>query len=83
MKSSLIINYSSLKASIGLTLDAFFAGIYPAITPEKISNNVAPIAAIEDIYELNIGHSIIAQSVFSGLEKAVRDMKQIMLDARR
>ena len=46
-------------------------------------HNVAPIAAIKDIYELNIGHSIIAQSVFSGLEKAVRDMKQIMLDARR
>lgn len=46
-------------------------------------HNVAPIAAIEDIYELNIGHSIIAQSVFSGLAKAVADMKSIMLEARR
>ena len=45
-------------------------------------HNVAPIAAIEDIYELNIGHSIIAQSVFCGLAKAVSDMKAIMLAAR-
>lgn len=45
-------------------------------------HNVAPIAAIEDIYELNIGHSIIAQSVFDGLAKAVADMKQIMRAAR-
>jgi len=46
-------------------------------------HNVAAIAAIEDIYELNIGHSIIARAVFTGLETAVRDMKQIMLEARR
>lgn len=45
-------------------------------------HNVAAIAAIEDIYELNIGHSIIARAVFTGLETAVRDMKQIMLEAR-
>lgn len=46
-------------------------------------HNVAPIAAIDDIYELNIGHSIISQAVFSGLDKAVADMKKIMIDARR
>jgi pyridoxine 5-phosphate synthase len=46
-------------------------------------HNVAAIAAIEDIYELNIGHSIIARAVFTGIEKAVADMKQIMLEARR
>ena len=46
-------------------------------------HNVAAIAAIKDIYELNIGHSIIARAVFTGLETAVRDMKQIMLEARR
>jgi len=45
-------------------------------------HNVSPIAAIEDIYELNIGHSIIARSVFVGLEKAVAQMKQLMLEAR-
>lgn len=37
--------------------------------------NVAPIAAISGIHELNIGHSIIADSVFVGLDQAVKDMK--------
>lgn len=37
--------------------------------------NVAPIAQIDGIYELNIGHSIIADSVFMGLENAVKAMK--------
>ncbi|MHA3063447.1 pyridoxine 5'-phosphate synthase [Acinetobacter sp. ANC 4641] len=38
-------------------------------------NNIAPIAAIPQIHELNIGHSIIADSVFVGLEQAVQQMK--------
>ncbi|MHA3054339.1 pyridoxine 5'-phosphate synthase [Acinetobacter sp. ANC 4633] len=38
-------------------------------------DNVAPIAAIPQIHELNIGHSIIADSVFVGLEQAVQQMK--------
>lgn len=46
-------------------------------------HNVMPIAALPEIYELNIGHSIIGRAVFDGLNKAVADMKQIMLDARR
>ena len=37
--------------------------------------NVAAIAAIPQIHELNIGHSLIAESVFVGLEQAVQDMK--------
>ncbi|MDQ8952019.1 pyridoxine 5'-phosphate synthase [Acinetobacter rudis] len=37
--------------------------------------NVKPIAAIAEIHELNIGHSIIAESVFVGLSQAVQDMK--------
>ncbi|MET1254750.1 pyridoxine 5'-phosphate synthase [Aliikangiella maris] len=45
-------------------------------------HNVAEIAAIKEIYELNIGHSIIARAVFSGLASAVADMKTIMLNAR-
>jgi pyridoxine 5-phosphate synthase len=44
--------------------------------------NVQAIAAITDIAELNIGHAIVAQAVFSGWQKAVRDMKAIMLRAR-
>ena len=45
-------------------------------------HNVAPIAAIPEIIELNIGHAIIAQSVFDGLACAVREMKRLMLAAR-
>ncbi len=45
--------------------------------------NVKPIAAIEEIIELNIGHAIIARAVIDGLDKAVRDMKMLMLEARR
>ncbi|OOZ37379.1 pyridoxine 5'-phosphate synthase [Solemya velesiana gill symbiont] len=41
-------------------------------------HNVQAIAAIEGIRELNIGHSIIARAIFSGLDKAVSDMKRLM-----
>lgn len=44
--------------------------------------NVAKIAAIPQINELNIGHSIIAESVFVGLEQAVKDMKAAIQAAR-
>jgi pyridoxine 5-phosphate synthase len=44
--------------------------------------NVQPIAAIDEIVELNIGHSIVAQAVFDGLSAAVSNMKQLMLEAR-
>jgi len=46
-------------------------------------HNVKPIAAIPELVELNIGHSIIARSMFTGLKQAVADMKQLMLEARR
>jgi pyridoxine 5-phosphate synthase len=45
-------------------------------------HNVGPIAAIEEIVELNIGHAIVARAVFDGLARAVRDMKDLMLAAR-
>lgn len=44
--------------------------------------NVKPIAAIEEIIELNIGHAIIARAAIDGLDKAVRDMKRLMIEAR-
>ncbi|MDX2273160.1 MAG: pyridoxine 5'-phosphate synthase [Cyanobacteriota bacterium] len=40
--------------------------------------NVAPVAAIVGMEELNIGHSIISRAVLVGLERAVREMKQAM-----
>lgn len=45
-------------------------------------HNVEPIAKIPEIVELNIGHSIIARAVFSGLDAAVRDMKALIRNAR-
>jgi pyridoxine 5-phosphate synthase len=40
--------------------------------------NVKPIASIDGMYELNIGHSIIARAIMVGLEQAVRDMKRLV-----
>ena len=41
-------------------------------------DNVMPVAKIEHMEELNIGHSIISRAVMVGLESAVRDMKSII-----
>lgn len=40
--------------------------------------NVLPVAEIQDMHELNIGHAIVARSVFVGLQTAVRQMKDIL-----
>lgn len=45
--------------------------------------NVQAIAAIPEMYELNIGHGIICRALFSGLENAVREMKRLMMEARQ
>ena len=60
-------------ASLGLTVNAGHGLHY---------HNVKPIAAIPEIYELNIGHAIIARAAIDGLAKAVADMKRLMLEAR-
>lgn len=44
-------------------------------------HNVQAIAAIPGIHELNIGHAIIARALFSGLAGAVRDMRQLIMEA--
>ena len=41
--------------------------------------NVNKIVEIKEIEELNIGHSIIANSIFMGLEKAIKEMKKIIV----
>ena len=46
-------------------------------------HNVQPIAAIPEIYELNIGHALIARAIFTGLGPAVSEMKRLMVEARR
>lgn len=45
-------------------------------------HNTADIAAIPELYELNIGHAIIARALFTGLDQAVREMKHIVSQAR-
>lgn len=45
--------------------------------------NVKPVAALPGLSELNIGHAIVAQAVFDGWEKAIRDMKALMIEAAR
>jgi pyridoxine 5-phosphate synthase len=45
-------------------------------------HNVTPIAAIEPIVELNIGHAIVAQALFDGFAVAVAKMKALMTAAR-
>ncbi len=44
--------------------------------------NVAPIAAIPEMTELNIGHFLIGEAIFSGLDSAVRRMRMLMDAAR-
>jgi len=45
--------------------------------------NVQAIAAIPDINELNIGHSIVARALFIGMQRAVEEMKALMVAARK
>jgi pyridoxine 5-phosphate synthase len=46
------------------------------------THNVGPVAAIAEIEELNIGHSIVSRAVFVGLAEAVREMRAVMDVAR-
>ena len=43
--------------------------------------NVIPVAAIPEIEELNIGHSIVSRAIFVGLERAVREMGDLLRQA--
>lgn len=45
-------------------------------------HNVQAIAAIPQMYELNIGHALIARAIFTGLGPAVSEMKRLMVEAR-
>ena len=44
--------------------------------------NVLPVAAIGEVEELNIGHAIVAHAVLVGMERAVREMKALLRQAR-
>ncbi len=68
-----IVRGVELGLSLGLKVNAGHGLHY---------TNVQQIAAIEGIEELNIGHAIVAQAIFTGWENAVREMKAIMVAAR-
>jgi pyridoxine 5-phosphate synthase len=61
-------------SQIGLTIHAGHGLHY---------HNVQPVAAVPEIVELNIGHAIVARAVFDGLPAAVREMRRLMVEARR
>ncbi len=65
---------SALGRELGLAVHAGHGLTY---------ENVTPVAAIADLEELNIGHSIIARAVLVGLERAVLDMAELIRRARR
>lgn len=69
-----IARAAALGDSLGLVVNAGHGLHY---------HNVQPVAAIAPIVELNIGHSIVSRAVFTGLAEAVREMKRLMLEARR
>ena len=60
---------SALVRQAGITLHAGHGLTY---------RNVGPIATIEAMHELNIGHSIISRAIMVGLEQAVREMKRLV-----
>ena len=69
-----LVHEARRGAQIGLTVHAGHGLHY---------HNVQPVAAIAEIVELNIGHAIIARAVFDGLAPAVREMRRLMVEARR
>nr|MBA4159866.1 pyridoxine 5'-phosphate synthase [Gemmatimonadota bacterium] len=64
---------AALGHSLGLAVHAGHGLTY---------ENVSPVAAIPEIEELNIGHSVVSRAVFTGLENAVREMAEIVRRAR-
>ena len=68
-----LVSAAELAANEGLAVHAGHGLHY---------HNVVPVAAIKELAELNIGHSIIARAVFDGLGTAVSEMKHLMIEAR-
>jgi pyridoxine 5-phosphate synthase len=64
-----LVDAAARVRAAGLTLHAGHGLTY---------RNVKPVAAIDGMCELNIGHSIVARAIMVGLEQAVRDMKRLI-----
>jgi pyridoxine 5-phosphate synthase len=57
-------------------------GIEPHAGHGLTFDNVVPVAAIPQIVELNIGHFLIGEAIFTGLDVSVRRMRALMDEAR-
>jgi pyridoxine 5-phosphate synthase len=57
-------------------------GIEPHAGHGLSFDNVVPIAAIPHLAELNIGHFLVGEAIFTGLEESVRRMRELMDEAR-
>jgi pyridoxine 5-phosphate synthase len=64
---------ATLAAAVGLSVHAGHG---------LTALNLAPVAAIPEIEELNIGHSIVSRAIFVGIDAAVREVRHAMDDAR-
>ena len=60
---------AELAHSLGLVVHAGHGLTY---------TNVVPVARLPHVEELNIGHSIVARAIFTGIERAVREMKDLI-----
>ena len=58
-------------------------GLHVAAGHGLTYRNVGAVANISEITEFNIGHNIIARSIFVGLERAVREMKEVIAKGGR
>lgn len=62
--------------------EAVRRGIEPHAGHGLTFDNVKPVAAIPELAELNIGHFLIGEAIFTGLEAAVKRMRALMDEAR-
>jgi pyridoxine 5-phosphate synthase len=69
-----LLDASALGRSLGLAVHAGHG---------LTVRNVGPVAAITDIEELNIGHSIVSRAIFVGLARSIAEMRDAMDAARR
>ncbi len=73
---------TELKRITDMAALAVKNGIEPHAGHGLTFDNVAPIAAIPQLAELNIGHFLIGEAIFTGLEASVRRMRGLMDQAR-
>jgi pyridoxine 5-phosphate synthase len=57
-------------------------GIEPHAGHGLTFDNVVPVAAIPQLAELNIGHFLVGEAIFTGLEQSVKRMRSLMDEAR-